>query len=83
MQGHYQSAMAIILTVEKTVFFWVLAITFFFSVAIVAVVSKGRQWSELVCLFIVVYIISILAAGVIFEHVVGIPFARLDTVTVP
>jgi len=83
MQGHYQSAMAIILTVEKTVFFWVLAITFFFSVAIVAVVSKGRQWYELVCLFIVVYIVSILAAGFIFEHVVGIPFARLDTVTVP
>lgn len=83
MDGRYQSAMAFILTVEKNIFFWVLAITFFFSVAVVAVLSRGRQWYELICMFFVVYLLSLLMASAIFDQIVGIPFARLDTVVVP
>lgn len=81
--GHYDSAMAFILTVEKGVFAWSLAITFFFSISVVAVVSKGRKWYELVCLFFVTYLLSIVMAAFVFEHLVGIPFAHLDTITVP
>ena len=83
MDGRYDSAMAFILTVERGVFLWALAITFFFSISVVAVVSKGRKWYELICLFLVVYLLSILMSAFVFEHVVGIPFARLDTVTIP
>jgi hypothetical protein len=81
--GQYNSAMAFILTVEIGVFIWALAITFFFSVSVVAVVSKGRHWYELVCLFFLVYMLSIIMAAFVFEHVVGIPFAHLDTITIP
>ena len=83
MDGRYSSVMAFILTVEKNLFFWALGITFFFSISVVAVVSKGREWYELVAMFFVIYIVSLLMASLIFDAVIGLPFARLETVTVP
>ena len=83
MDGRYATVMAFIVTVEKSLFFWALAITFFFSLSVVAVVSKGRRWYEIVALFFVVYMSSIAFAAFVFEYMVGLPFARLETVSMP
>ena len=76
----YEDPMAFILTVDRNIFFWVLSITFFFSVSVVAVVSKGRQWYELLTLFFLVYLGCLLFSGLLFTHVIGVPFARLEAV---
>lgn len=81
MDGRYAPIMALILTVDRNMFFWVLAITFFFTLAVVAVVSKGRRWYELVALFMVVYVGSLLVSAAIFTYAIGVPFARLEMVT--
>lgn len=79
----YENPVAFILTIDRHIFFWVMSITFFFSVSVVAVISKGRQWYELLALFFLVYIACVLLSGVLFTHVIGVPFARLETVTIP
>ena len=79
----YDDPVAFILTVDRNIFFWVLAITFFFSVSVVAVISKGRQWYELLAIFFLTYIACVLLSGVLFTHVLGVPFARLETITIP
>ncbi len=79
----FDDPVAFILTIDRSIFFWVLGITFFFSISVVAVVSRDRAWHELVTLFFVVYVACILLSGVLFNHVLGVPFAALETVTVP
>lgn len=79
----YDSPLVFILTVDRHIFFWVLSITFFFSLSVVAVVSKGRKWHELITLFFVVYGVALGLASVVFGVLLNVPFARLETVTFP
>ncbi len=83
MQGAYDSPMAFILTVDRGIFYWVLTITFFFALSIVAVLSKERRWYELVAMFMVVYVVSIVLADLLFHHVIALPFTRLELVALP
>ncbi len=79
----YEEPVAFILTVDRNIFFWVVAITFFFSVSVVAVISKDRKWYELISLFFVVYVCCVILSGLLFSHVLHVPFANLETVTIP
>lgn len=44
-----------ITTIQPVIVAWVGAISFFVSLAIVAIISRGRHWSELVCLFLLAF----------------------------
>lgn len=50
---------------------WVMSIAFFLTLAVVAVVSKGRRWYELACLFLLAFLvfcaIAIVGAQVFFD----------------
>jgi uncharacterized membrane protein len=45
----------IITTVQPLLIVWVLAITFFTTLAVVAILSKGRTWYELACFFLLIF----------------------------
>ncbi len=79
----YDSPLVFILTVDRHIFFWVVSITFFFALSVVAVVSKGRKWHELVTLFFVVYAVAMVLASTIFGVLIDLPFAHIETVSVP
>ena len=79
----YDHPMVFILTVDRNIFFWVVAITFFFAISVVAVVSKGRKWYELIAMFFLVYLLSLLLASTLFSHLIHLPFAQLETVSLP
>lgn len=79
----FDDPMAFILTVDRQIFFWVLAITFFFSVSVVAVISRERAWYELVAIFCIVYVGCVLLSALLFNQVLGAPFAYLETVNIP
>lgn len=56
---------AVITTLQPVLVVWLLAISFFVSLAVVAVFSKGRRWYELASLFFVVFLlVSALGVGV-------------------
>jgi len=50
---------------------WVMSIAFFLTLAVVAVISKGRHWYELACLFLLAFLIfcaiGIVGAQVFFD----------------
>ena len=79
----FDSPLVFILTVDRHIFFWVVSITFFFALSLVAIVSKGRKWHELLTLFFVVYVASLILASSIFGWLLNLSFARLETVTLP
>ena len=83
MESGYDTPWVFILTVDRHIFFWVLSITFFFALSVVAVVSKGRKWHELVTLFFVIYVAAMILASTIFGYLINLPFARLETVSIP
>lgn len=50
--------LTIITTVQPLLVVWVLAISFFTTMAIVAVLSKGRSWYELACYFLLIFVFT-------------------------
>lgn len=46
---------------------WVMSIAFFLTLSVVAVISKGRSWYELACLFLLAFVFFC-AAGVVCVH---------------
>lgn len=77
------ASMALILAVDDVIFFWVLSITFFFTLSVVAVFSRGKRWYELGALFLLVYVASLVIAQLIFPHITDVTFVHMESVTVP
>ena len=48
---------AIVTTLQPVLVLWLLAISFFVTLAVVAVISKGRQWYELACIFLLGFVL--------------------------
>ncbi len=48
--------LTIITTFPPLLVAWVAAIAFFVTLALVAIISKGRRWYELGCIFVLVFL---------------------------
>lgn len=48
---------------------WVMSIAFFLTLAVVAVISKGRRWYELACLFLLAFLLFC-AIGIVGTHLI-------------
>jgi hypothetical protein len=56
---------AIITTMQPLLVVWLLAISFFVTLAVVAMLSRGRKWFELACMFLVCFVVlSAVGVGV-------------------
>lgn len=54
--GETLNPLTVITTLQPLLLGWLSAIAFFVTLAAVAVLSKGRKWYELVCLFFVIFV---------------------------
>ena len=70
----------VITTVEMELVAWVGAISFFISVAMTAVVSPNRQWFELVVIFGLVLLTSILVVGLLVQWVGGVTLVDVELI---
>lgn len=71
----------IITTVQPLLVIWVLAISFFVTLAAVAVISKGRSWYELACIFLLAFVVISLV-GLFGTHLVlGIRLVDLEVIS--
>jgi hypothetical protein len=59
----------IITTVQPLLLVWVLAISFFTTLAVVAIISKGRTWYELACFFLLIFVATSIF-GLFGAHVI-------------
>lgn len=53
---------ALITTVQPYLLVWVLGITFFVTLTMVAIISRGRSWRQLITIFCVSFILLSLAS---------------------
>lgn len=79
----YESLAAYILTVDKTVLGFLLPLSFFLAVALVATISKERRPLELVAMTCGLWVLVFLLATVVFHFVLHRPFLRLEIVQFP
>ena len=57
MESSSLSPVVFVTTVQPLLVGWVLVISFFLTLSFVAVISKGRRWYELGCIFVLVYLV--------------------------
>lgn len=60
-------SLTIITTLQPFLVAWVMSIAFFLTLAVVAVLSKGRRWYELACLFLLSFLLFS-SLGIVGAH---------------
>ena len=69
--GELMRPAAVILEMSPLLVIWVLAISFFVTVAATAIVSRGRRWYELGCIFLLGFLllssVAMAAAHYLFD----------------
>lgn len=77
----YEALVAFILSVDRTVLTYLMPIDAFFSIAAVAMLSRGRRPLELFALFLINFVIILFIAWFVFHVVVDRPFYRLEIIS--
>jgi hypothetical protein len=81
--SRYEAVVAFLLQVDRDILFYILPIDFFFSVAVVAVLSRGRRPLEILSLFLLCFAALFALATFVFNVVFNRPFALLEVYTFP
>ncbi len=74
---------AYILTVDTAVLSLILPIDFFFTVAVMMLVSRGRKPLEIAAMAVICYIAFFGVSYILFHFVMDRPFMRFETVRFP
>ncbi len=77
----YEALVAFILSVDRTVLTYLMPIDAFFSIAAVAMLSRGRRPLELFALFLINFVIILALAWLVFHVILDRPFFRLEVVS--
>ena len=70
-----------ITTIQPLLVGWVLAIAFFVTLALVAMVSRDRRWYELTCLFITAFVLLAAVSLAITGIFVDVRVVDLEIIT--
>lgn len=71
----------IITTVQPLLVVWVLAISFFTTLAVVAILSRGRSWYELACFFLLIFVATS-ALGLVGAHfIMGVQWFDMQVIS--
>ena len=81
--SRYEAVVAFLLQVDRDILFFILPIDLFFSIAVVAVLSRGRRPLELVSIFLICFALLFTIASLVFSFVFKHPFAMLEIYTFP
>lgn len=72
---------ALITTFQPYLMAWLLAISFFLTLTFVAVISKGRNWKELLAAFLLGYVVLILASIISTNFIADIQVVAFEVVS--
>ncbi len=73
---------AIITTLQPVLVAWLTAISFFVTLAAVAMLSKGRKWYELACMFAVCFVLTASIGLGIGHWVLEVTLLEVEVVSV-
>lgn len=73
-----EAVVAFLLYVDKDILLYILPVDLFFSIAVVAVLSRGRRPLEMLSIFLISFIVLLVLASLVFQFVFERPFAMMD-----
>lgn len=79
----YEALVAFILSMDRSVLVYLIPVDVCFSVAAVAMLSRGRRPLELFALFVLWFVAILFLAWLVFHVVLDRPFFRLEVVRYP
>lgn len=74
---------ALVTTLQPFLLGWVLAIAFFVTLAVVAALSRGRTWRQILAWFLLVYLGVAVSTTLAVTYVVDIHVVEIEVVRVP
>jgi hypothetical protein len=81
--SRYEAVVAFLLQVDRDILLYILPIDLLFSIAVVAVLSRGRKPLEIFSIFIISFVVLFSVAALAFQFVFGHPFLLLEVYTFP
>lgn len=77
----WMKPVALVTTVQPYLLLWVLAITFFVCLTLIAVVSKGRTWKQLLGIFALCYVVLAITTVISTRFVVDIQVVDVEVIS--
>jgi len=79
----YEAVVAFLIQVDRDILLYLLPVDFFFSIAVVAVLAKGRRPLELVTMFLTSFVVLFALASILFTFAFDRPFALIEVYSFP
>ena len=80
--GESFQPLAIVTTMQPVLVVWLSAISFFVTLALVAILSKGRRWYELACMFFVGFVVLSATGLAVSNWVLEVTVFEVEVISV-
>lgn len=81
--SRYEAVISFLIQFDRDILLYILPVDFFFSMAVVAVLARGRRPLELLSIFFISYFVLFFLAASIFHFGLDRPFALFQLYTFP
>ncbi|MBN1947438.1 MAG: hypothetical protein JW797_17335 [Bradymonadales bacterium] len=81
--SRYEAVIAFVLFLDRDILLYILPIDLFFSIALVALLSRGRRPLELLSLFAISFVVLFVLVSLLFRFAFQRPFFLLDAYSFP
>ncbi len=71
---------AVVTTVQPYLLLWVVGITFFVTVTLVAVISRGRSWQQLVVIFFGAFTLLAVTSVISTRYVIDVHVVDIEVI---
>lgn len=76
----WMKPVAVVTTVQPYLLLWVVGITFFVTVTLVAVISRGRSWKELVVIFFSAFFILTITSLISTRYAIDVHVVDIEVI---
>lgn len=79
--GESFQPVAVVTTLQPVLVAWLAAISFFVTLAAVAILSKGRKWYEIACMFFVGFVVLSLSGLAISNWILEVTVFQVEVIS--
>ena len=76
----WMKPVAVVTTVQPYLLLWVIGITFFVTVTLVAIISKGRNWKELAVIFFTAFFVLTITSLISTRYAIDVHVVDFEVI---
>ncbi len=81
MKSSLSEPIVLITHLQPFLILWVLTVCFFVSLALAAILSRGRRWYEVGCIFFLMFVISGILGIVVTSLIVDVKMIDIEVIS--